>query len=73
MKRRPRSRAPGWRALAKERRPERDVPLRLTDDAEPVYRPWEPGDEPDSVDRAIIATRRAVFPLHGLDPDDPRD
>ena len=23
--------------------------------------------------RAITATRRAVFPLHGLDPDDPRD
>lgn len=24
-------------------------------------------------DRAILATRRAVFPLHGLDPEDPRD
>lgn len=24
-------------------------------------------------DKAIIATRRAVFPLHGLDPEDPRD
>ena len=22
---------------------------------------------------AILETRRAVFPLHGLDPDDPRD
>ena len=25
------------------------------------------------VDRAIARTRRAVYPLHGLDPDDPRD
>ena len=33
---------------------------------------WQPGvDSP--LDRAIAATRRAVFPLHGLDPDDPRD
>lgn len=24
-------------------------------------------------DRAILATRRAVYPLHGLDPEDPRD
>lgn len=24
-------------------------------------------------DRAIMATRNAVFPLHGLDPEDPRD
>ncbi|MGB3302027.1 acetoin utilization protein AcuC [Gordonia sp. (in: high G+C Gram-positive bacteria)] len=24
-------------------------------------------------DQAILATRRAVFPLHGLDPEDPRD
>ncbi|MDX6228193.1 MAG: hypothetical protein QOI76_1583, partial [Frankiales bacterium] len=25
------------------------------------------------VDAAILATRQAVFPLHGLDPFDPRD
>jgi acetoin utilization protein AcuC len=25
------------------------------------------------VDDAVRETRRAVFPLHGLDPDDPRD
>jgi len=25
------------------------------------------------VDRSILATRMAVFPLHGLDPQDPRD
>jgi acetoin utilization protein AcuC len=38
----------------------------------PAYMPWQPdGDTP--LDRAIAATRRAVYPLHGLDPDDPRD
>ncbi|MFT3715038.1 MAG: acetoin utilization protein AcuC [Gordonia sp. (in: high G+C Gram-positive bacteria)] len=48
------------------------------------YQPWS-GDDgvspPDGIsaaaqqqtDRAILATRRAVFPLHGLDPEDPRD
>jgi acetoin utilization protein AcuC len=33
---------------------------------------WQPGED-GPLDRAITATRRAVFPLHGLDPDDPRD
>jgi acetoin utilization protein AcuC len=42
------------------------------DDTLPGYRPWEPGGE-TPLDRAIAATRRAVYPLHGLDPDDPRD
>jgi acetoin utilization protein AcuC len=33
---------------------------------------WEPGGD-SWLDRAIAATRRASFPLLGLDPDDPRD
>jgi acetoin utilization protein AcuC len=33
---------------------------------------WEPGED-SPLARAVTATRRAVFPLHGLDPDDPRD
>jgi acetoin utilization protein AcuC len=33
---------------------------------------WQPGEH-SPLGRAITATRRAVFPLHGLDPDDPRD
>jgi acetoin utilization protein AcuC len=64
---------PEWRALAKSRRPNREVPLRMTDDADPSYEPWQPNGEPNSLDRAIMATRKAVFPLHGLDPYDPRD
>ena len=38
----------------------------------PRSSPWEPGGE-GWLDGAIGATRRAVFPLLGLDPDDPRD
>jgi len=41
-------------------------------DEAPPWRPWQPGGE-TPLDRAIAATRRAVYPLHGLDPDDPRD
>jgi acetoin utilization protein AcuC len=63
-----------WRELAAERCPQRTVPARLTDGADASYRPWAPGaGAPDAVDRAILATRAAVFPLHGLDPADPRD
>jgi acetoin utilization protein AcuC len=62
-----------WRALAAARRPGRAVPTSMTDGATPTYRPWSPGTTPDSVDRAILATRNAVFPLLGLDPMDARD
>jgi acetoin utilization protein AcuC len=61
-----------WRALAATRRPGAEIPQRLTDGADPAYQPWQPGGD-GQLDRAIAATRTAVFPLHGLDPDDPRD
>jgi acetoin utilization protein AcuC len=64
---------PDWRRLAQQRRPGVDVPLRMTDDGDVAYQPWQPGGDPSAVDRAIMATRKAVFPLHGLDPYDPRD
>ncbi|GAA4709874.1 acetoin utilization protein AcuC [Pedococcus ginsenosidimutans] len=33
------------------------------------HQPWDMGYNPHSeVDRAVMATRQAVFPLHGLDP-----
>jgi acetoin utilization protein AcuC len=37
-----------------------------------AWQPWQPGED-TPLARAVTATRRAVFPLHGLDPDDPRD
>ncbi|MFF0154247.1 acetoin utilization protein AcuC [Micromonospora sp. NPDC005203] len=63
----------GWRELVASRRLGREVPLRMTDDADPSYETWQPTGEPNAVDRAIAATRKAVFPLLGLDPHDPRD
>jgi acetoin utilization protein AcuC len=46
-------------------------PARMSDGRSPVLARWSSGHAPDvdPVDRAINATRRAVFPLHGLDPD----
>ncbi|MEU4241475.1 acetoin utilization protein AcuC [Actinoplanes sp. NPDC026619] len=70
----PATRTPsGWRKLAAERCPQGVVPETMTDGAEPEIQAWQPGTTPDAVDKAILATRVAVFPLHGLDPHDPRD
>jgi acetoin utilization protein AcuC len=62
-----------WRRLVHARTGQ-EAPRQLTDGADPVYRPWDAGegDPDDPVDRAVAATRRAVFPEHGLDPVDPR-
>jgi len=47
----------------------RQAPMRMTDGRSPVYRDWQQGYDPNTwLDRAINATRTAVFPLHGLDP-----
>lgn len=48
---------------------EREAPGRMTDGRDISYQTWESGYDPeDPVDRAIMATKRTVFPLHGLDP-----
>ncbi|MQS09216.1 acetoin utilization protein AcuC [Streptomyces alkaliphilus] len=42
-------------------------PHRMTDGRTPSWRPWEEGYDPaDPVDRAVMATRRAIYPAHGL-------
>jgi acetoin utilization protein AcuC len=64
---------PGWRRLAAERSPGADVPLTMSDGVAVNVSLWAPGTTPDAVDKAIMATRREVFPLHGLDPLDARD
>ncbi len=51
---------PVWRALAAQRCPHRTVPDSMTDDADVSFIRWEWRDQPDSVDRAIMATRRAI-------------
>ena len=46
-----------------------EAPAVMTDGEPGTFRPWETGYNPDDpTDRAIMATRSAVFPLHGLDP-----
>jgi acetoin utilization protein AcuC len=72
-----------WRELAVRRLTEKpalrrqfhgpDMPVRLTDQVDPTFTKWQPGGDDDPVDRAILATRREVFPLLGLDPLDVRD
>ena len=45
------------------------APLTMGDGTAPSPRPWSSGHDPDDpVDAAIMATRLAVFPSHGLDP-----
>jgi acetoin utilization protein AcuC len=45
----------------------RSAPTRMTDGEAPRYRDWSAGYDPDSaLDRSISASRRALFPLHGL-------
>ena len=45
------------------------APGQMTDGAPAQFVPFESGYDPsDPVDRAIMATRNAVFPLHGLMP-----
>ena len=50
----------------------RPGPAHMTDGRQPWPKPFDQGFDPaDAVDAAILATRTAVFPLHGLvaDPD----
>jgi len=58
-----------WQATATERG-RQNAPTSLTDGVEPLWTPWEGGggSEQDAVDRAVVATRDAVFPHLGLDP-----
>lgn len=57
-----------WRARVAELRG-MPAPLRMTDGRHVNYRPWELGYDPASwLDRSIMATRTAAFPLNGLDP-----
>ena len=58
----------GFRAYVQERFG-RSGQLRMTDGRPATYTQWASGHDPgDAVDRAVMATRKAVFPLHGLDP-----
>jgi acetoin utilization protein AcuC len=58
----------GWREYV-TRRTSLAAPEQMTDGSPAQFEPFESGYDPgDPVDQAIIATRNAVFPLHGLMP-----
>ncbi|MFN2478774.1 MAG: acetoin utilization protein AcuC [Pseudonocardiaceae bacterium] len=59
-----------WMAYAATVARGTQLPISMTDGATPRWTPWD-GTGEIEVDRAIQETRRAVYPLHGLDPDDP--
>ncbi|MEC3973962.1 acetoin utilization protein AcuC [Amycolatopsis sp. H20-H5] len=61
-----------WTRMVAKASPAAEIPARMTDDRETAFKAWGDGAD-EQVDVAIRETRRAVFPLHGLDPDDPRD
>ncbi|NMN94087.1 acetoin utilization protein AcuC [Antrihabitans stalactiti] len=68
-----------WRDHVGSIAPRADLPTTMGEGADVSFRPWDgPGGVQENlatrhVDSSIAATRRAVFPLLGLDPDDPRD
>ncbi|MDL4777696.1 acetoin utilization protein AcuC [Spirillospora sp. NBC_01491] len=59
----------GWREFVRNRTGE-IAPRRMTDGTSVVeVRTWGSGYDPaNPVDQAVLATRRVVFPEHGLDP-----
>ena len=61
-----------WTDDVRRRGARGDLPERMGEGRAPKPQAWQPGGE-SWLDRAIGATRRSVFPLLGLDPDDPRD
>ncbi|MEU5840489.1 acetoin utilization protein AcuC [Rhodococcus sp. NPDC047139] len=74
-----------WRERVGALAPSVELPDDMGEDSDVSYLPWDgPGGTPETgissldraltrIDSAIIATRRAAFPLLGLDPEDPRD
>jgi len=58
----------GWRDLVRARTGQ-EAPIRMTDGQDASFRPWSSGYDPaDRLDQAVLATRTAVFPTHGIDP-----
>jgi acetoin utilization deacetylase AcuC-like enzyme len=57
-----------WREFVRKRTGQ-DAPRRMTEGAETEVQMWGTGYDPASpIDQAVLATRRAIFPDHGLDP-----
>ncbi len=63
---------PGWVEYVRQRGARGELPRTMGEGRSAHSTPWAPGGD-SWLDRSIGATRNAVFPLLGLDPDDPRD
>ncbi|MBP2330949.1 acetoin utilization protein AcuC [Kibdelosporangium banguiense] len=63
---------PEWVKDVQRRAPTALLPRTMGDGKDTAYEPWD-GTDTQPVDSVIRDARHAVFPLHGLDPDDPRD
>lgn len=61
-----------WTGMVDRLAPAAELPLTMSDGKSIDFEPWD-GSGGQRIDSVISETRRAVFPLHGLDPDDPRD
>ncbi|MCG8918045.1 acetoin utilization protein AcuC [Actinokineospora sp. PR83] len=61
-----------WLDTVRRVAPDADLPLAMGEGTDTAFAPWD-GALETPVDAAIRDVRRAIFPLHGLDPDDPRD
>jgi acetoin utilization protein AcuC len=69
----PKARVPQeWIDYVRGRGARGELPHAMGEGVTPHVTPWNPGGD-SWLDRAIGASRRAAFPLLGLDPDDPRD
>ncbi|MDV6014479.1 acetoin utilization protein AcuC [Haloechinothrix sp. LS1_15] len=69
----PHTRVPGiWSSSVAKAAPHAEIPISMTDGEQAEFTPWD-GVNEEPVDPAIRETRKAVFPLVGLNPDDPRD
>ena len=65
---------PNWLAEAGTARPDVELPTVMNEGTTGLvaYDKWD-GTDGMTVDRAIGDTRSELYPLHGLDPHDPRD
>jgi acetoin utilization protein AcuC len=61
-----------WTDFVDRIAPTAELPLTMSDNKSVDFEPWD-GSGGERIDSVIRETRRAVFPLRGLDPDDPRD
>lgn len=63
---------PQWLNFVRGLAPSATLPETMGEDADTAFESWD-GRNELPVDAAIRDVRHAVFPLHGLDPADPRD